>query len=205
MFYIIWHYILLLGELEVQREWVHDAYICDGSLRVRLEAEVARHQEVSSQFEVHRLRPRDQEWVTISTCTFTLHVPRLDYLLLWHRWKWDKKLIVGIGSLTEAYSSSSVSPLLPSVSAPSGLDTQSIPCKFAFAGVICIDLEFYMWYWIYLILALLHRRLQQDGLVSRRCSNASRRRTGSGSGGNGSSVSGSSNEYGEVPDPQVIG
>ena len=41
-------------------------------------------------------------------------------------------------------------------------------------------------------------------MVSRRCSNANRRRIGSGSGGTGCSGSGSSDEYGEVPDPQVI-
>ena len=123
-----------------------------------------------------------------------------------------RKLITGIGSLTQASSSSSVSPLLPSVSAPSGLDTQSIPCKFPCA--YCLDrfqidmfnaiLNSHLQYIPYFFLSLLHRRLQQDGLVSRRCSNASRRRTGSGSGGNASSVSGGSNEYGEVPDPQVI-
>ena len=121
-----------------------------------------------------------------------------------------RKLITGIGSLTQASSSSSVSPLLPSVSAPSGLDTQSIPCKFPCA--YCVDrLQIDMFNAVLnshlqniSYSSLFHRRLQQDGLVSRRCSNASRRRTGSGSGGNASSVSGGSNEYGEVPDPQVI-
>ena len=144
-------------------------------------------------------------------------------------------LIAGIGSLTQASSSSSVSPPLPSASAPSGPDTPSIPCKSPCACFVCIYFEsictagclseiraafgqpgtqntgnpactVVLLNSIFLHFLSLHRKLQQDGLVSRRCSNANRCRTGSGSAGsNRSSVSGGSNEYGEVPDPQVIG
>ena len=105
----------------------------------------------------------------------------------------------------EASSSSSVSPLSLSGLDLSGPDTPSIPCEYPLPSV-AENLEvFFVAQIILFVLFFANRRCQQDGLGSRRCSNTSSRRSGIGNATNDSMASGSGNEYGEVPDPQVTG